>query len=156
MLMKPSRIASWPTIAVLLAGLAVLGSAAAWLVFITAKPAAPEPARHPSEPSKKIRMITFDRPFPPEGRFVADPYVGSRVCAECHPAESAVHSRSGHARTLQPAGRLKISRQLDGTKQPDPEIDGVMWSYTYEKGELHITRTAASEIQQWIADYAIG
>ncbi len=153
---KPSRTASWPQIAVLLVGLTVLVFAAAWLVFVTGKPLAPEAAKRPAGPSNKIRLITFDRPFPPEGRFVADPYVGSRVCAECHPGESAMHSRSGHALTLRPAGRLEISRRLDETKQADPEIDGVTWSYQYEKGELHITRTAASEIQQWIADYALG
>jgi Cytochrome c554 and c-prime/Cytochrome c3 len=141
---------------VLLASLAVLGAAAAWLVFVTAKPAAPEAAERPAVPSTRIRLITFDRPFPPEGRFVADPYIGSRVCEECHPAESAMHSRSGHAMTLQPAGRLEISRRLDGTKQADPEIGGVIWSYQYEKNALHITRNAASEIRQWIADYAIG
>jgi hypothetical protein len=152
----PSRNASWPQIAVLLAGFTVLVAAAAWLVFVSGKPLAPDAAKRPAGPLDEIRLITFERPFPPEGRFVADPYVGSRVCAECHPGESAVHSRSGHSLTLRPAGRVEVSRRLDGTKQADPEIDGVTWSYQYEKGELHIMRTAASEIQQWIADYALG
>ena len=67
-----------------------------------------------------------------------------------------MHARSGHAMTLQPAGRVAISRQLDGTNQADPEIAGVSWNYRYENDQLHITRTASSEIQKWVADYAIG
>jgi hypothetical protein len=153
---KPARTAPWPQVAVLLAGLTLLVSAAAWLVFVVGRAAPPETANPRVSSSSVIRLITFDRPFPPEGRFVADPYIGSRVCAECHPAESAMHSRSGHALTLRPAGRLEISRRLDGTTQADPEIAGVTWNYRHEKSELHITRTAASEIRQWIADYAIG
>ena len=27
-------------------------------------------------------------------------YIGQNACLECHPGESALHSRSGHARTL--------------------------------------------------------
>jgi hypothetical protein len=153
---KPARTASWPQIAVLLAGITVLVSATAWLVFVAGKAVPPEAANLPARPSNVIRLITFDRPFPPEGRFVADPYIGSRVCAECHPAENAMHSRSGHALTLRPAGGLEISRRLDATTQADPEIPEVTWDYRHEKGELHITRTAASEIRQWVADYAIG
>ncbi len=153
---NPARTTSWPQIAVLLAGLTVLVSATAWLVFVAGKAAPPEAANRPDRPPRVIRVITFDRPFPTEGRFVADPYIGSRVCAECHPADSVMHSRSGHALTLRPAGRLEISRRLDGTTQADPEISGVTWNYRYEKGELHITRTAASDVRQWVADYAIG
>jgi hypothetical protein len=153
---KPGRSASWPQLAVLVAGLSVLVLAGAWLVFIARKPMAHQSIKRPAEQSNVVRLITFDRPFPPEGRFVADPYVGSRVCAGCHPSESAMHSRSGHAATLQPAGRVEISRRLDGTTQNDPEISGVTWNYRYEKGELHITRTADSQVMQWVADYAIG
>ena len=30
------------------------------------------------------------------------------------------------------------------------------WSYRYEKGDLHIARTAEGKVQEWVADYAIG
>jgi hypothetical protein len=153
---ESGRSASASQVAVLLVGVTVLLSAVAWLLYAAGKPVPqPSPGR-PAEPSKVIQLITFDRPFPAEGRSVADAYIGSRVCADCHPAESAMHSRSGHALTLRPAGRVAISRQLDGTTQADPEIAGVSWNYRYDKDQLHITRTAASEIQQWVADYAIG
>jgi len=152
----PAPRETWPQIAVLLSSLAVLLSAAAWVVLVSMRPVPRKSTTRPAERSNVIRLITFDRPFPAEGRFVADPYTGSRVCADCHPAESALHSRSGHAATLRPAARVKTSRRLDGTTRADPEIPGVTWSYRYEKDQLHITRKAASEVQQWIADYAIG
>ncbi len=153
---NPRRSATRPHVAVLLAGFALLVSAAAWLLFVARKPAPQKSARRPDEQPSVVRLITFDRPFPTEGRFVADPYVGSRVCADCHPGESALHSRSGHAVTLQPAGRARISRQLDGTTQADPEIPDVNWNFRYENDQLHIKRTATSQVQEWVADYAIG
>ncbi len=152
----PRRKTTWPQAAVLLTGCLALISAGVWLVY-TAGNLQPLPSpRLPAEPSTVVRLITFDRPFPPEGRFVSDPYIGSRVCAECHPAESAFFSRSGHARTLAPAGRVAVSRRLDGTTVADPELPDVSWSYRYADDQLHITRTAASQVQQWVADYAIG
>jgi hypothetical protein len=152
----PGRRTTWSQLAVLLAGMAGLLAAAAWLVLVAGKPVSQQSIKRSVESSNAIRLITFDRPFPAEGRFVADPYIGSRICADCHPAESAMHSLSGHAVTLRPAGRVAISRQLNGTTRADPEIAGVTWTYRYEKDQLHVTRTAASEIQQWVADYAIG
>jgi hypothetical protein len=152
----PARRATWPQIAVLLASLAAVVSAAVWLVCVSRSPVPRESQARPAERSKVIRLITFDQPFPLGGRSVADPYVGSRVCGECHPAETALHSGSGHAVTLRPAGRVKTSRRLDGAIQADPEIAGVTWNYRYENNQLHITRKAASLVQQWIADYAIG
>src|SRR5439155_23785135 len=44
-------------------------------------------------------LLTVDRPFPAEGRFPGDPYIGSKACAECHPGEFALYTRSGHAAT---------------------------------------------------------
>ena len=78
----------WPQVTVLLAGFAALVSAGVWIVLTPANKPPPR-AKLATEPLTPIRLITFDRPFPPDGRFVADPYVGSRVCADCHPAESA-------------------------------------------------------------------
>lgn len=152
----PAPGATWPQIGVLLASFAALLLATAWVVFVSGKPVPRESQARQTERSKAIRLITFDRPFPADGRFVDDPFIGSHVCGECHPAETALHSRSGHAATLRPAARVEISRRLDGTTQADPAIPGVTWSYRYEKDRLHITRETASAVQQWIADYAIG
>ena len=94
---------------------------------------------------RTVRLLTIDRPFPAEGRFAGDPYVGSRACAECHPAEAALHSRSGHARTLWPAGRRVVSARLAGTTVPDPEVPGVSWSYQYRDRQLHITAAGTEQ-----------
>jgi Cytochrome c554 and c-prime len=153
---KPSQSTTWAHVAVILACFVALALAAMWLLHLATRPVIERPVRSAVESANPVRLITFDRPFPAEGRFVADPYVGSRVCAECHPAESAMHSRSGHANTLRPAGHAAISRQLDGMTQADPEISGVKWSYQFENDQLRIKRTSATQIQQWIADYAIG
>ena len=152
---KPTRT-TWPQAAVLLAGFVALASGTGWLVFTSAEHPAQRQRRPPVPQAKPIRLITFDRPFPPEGRFVADPYVGSRECADCHPGESALFSRSGHAVTLRPAGRVDASRKLDGATQADPQIPGVTWNYRYADDQLHITRKSPSDVQQWVADYAIG
>jgi hypothetical protein len=101
-------------------------------------------------------LLGVDRPFPAVGRFPADPYVGSKVCAECHPGESALHDRSGHARTLGPAGRRALARRLDGSTTPDPEERGTLWSYHYRDGRLHVERLADGQASQWVVDYAFG
>jgi Cytochrome c554 and c-prime len=147
---------TWPQAVVLLASLSVVAAAGLWVVFMAAKPVPQTQPKPANTNSSEPRLITFDRPFPIEGRYVADPYVGSKVCAECHPAESASQSRSGHAATLIPAGRLEISRRLDGTTVADPELPEVRWSYRYSAGKLHIERQAPSQVQKWVADYAIG
>jgi hypothetical protein len=105
---------------------------------------------------KRLGLITFDRPFPAEGRYVADAYIGSKVCAECHPGEAALQSRSGHSMTLRPAGRLALSRRLDGRVVADPEWPDVHWSYHFRDTQLEIERDAPSEVRKWVADYAIG
>jgi len=128
---------------------------ATFWVVITFKGPKPE-RRAPAERPRPAGLITFDRPFPAEGRFVADRYAGSKICSECHPAESALQSRSGHAQTLRPAGRPDISRRLDGTVVADPEWPEVHWSYQFHDGKLHIERDAPNQVQKWVADYAIG
>ncbi|HZW31890.1 MAG TPA: multiheme c-type cytochrome [Isosphaeraceae bacterium] len=102
------------------------------------------------------RLLTIDRPFPPEGRFPGDPYIGSRACAECHPGEAALHARSGHAVTLRPASRLALARHLDGTTLADPERPEVQWSYQYRDDRLQLARTAPDGVQRWVVDYAFG
>jgi Cytochrome c554 and c-prime len=139
-----------PVRVVLLASIAALVLAMTWLVYSARQP-------HPvSSPYRAGRLLTVDRPFPAEGRFAGDPYVGSKICAECHPAEAAAHSRSGHALTLWPAGRRLVSQHLDGKTIADPESPGVVWSYRRRDGRLYIKRRAPNTVEECIAEYAFG
>jgi hypothetical protein len=103
-----------------------------------------------------VRLLGVDRPFPVEGRFPSDPYIGSKVCGECHPGEVALHSRSGHALTLRLASRRAVSRRLDGTTVADPESRDVLWRYRYRDGQLRIAREVKGQVEECIAEYAFG
>ncbi|HZW29555.1 MAG TPA: cytochrome c3 family protein [Isosphaeraceae bacterium] len=131
-------------------GLAATAAAALW-VAVTAGRTRPVTGR-----LRNVRLLTFDRPFPEGGRFASDPYIGSHVCAECHPGEAALHSRSGHALTLRPAARRALSRRLDGTSVADPELPDVRWSYRYADGRLSIARRTPNQVEECIAEYAFG
>jgi hypothetical protein len=83
-------------------------------------------------------------------------YVGNRECRECHPGETALHSRSGHARTLRPAAGIELAHWMDGRSVPDPERPGVNWSYALEGGKLAATRTEGGRSERFPLDYAFG
>jgi Cytochrome c554 and c-prime len=105
---------------------------------------------------RAVRLLTIDRPFPEGGRFESDPYIGSKVCAECHPGEAALQSRCGHALTLRRAGRLPVARQLDGTRVADPQYAAIDWSYRLHDRELYIARRSGNQVEECIAEYAFG
>jgi len=90
----------------------------------------------------------------------ADPdysrYVGASACSECHPGESAAHSRSGHARTLLPVAKSAIARGLDGTRVEDPERPGVTWDFALEGGKLFAGRSEAGRVGRSLVEYAFG
>jgi hypothetical protein len=129
--------------------LAAVMGAALWVGLTAPRP-------RPDKPVRAVRLLGLDRPFPAEGRYPSDPYVGPRVCAECHSDEFALYSRSGHARTLTPPGRPAIARRLDGKTVDDPEFAGVRWSYHYRDGQLYIRRQARDKVDECIAEYAFG
>ena len=83
-------------------------------------------------------------------------YMGSQSCAICHPGEFAAHSRSGHARTLQPAGESPLARRLAGATFSDPERPGASWSFTLSDGRLSTERREAGVIERFMIDYAFG
>ena len=83
-------------------------------------------------------------------------YVGEQVCSECHPGEAALHSRSGHARTLRTAARIGWKRQLEGGVTEDPERPGVLWKFTQQDGQLWTERTVAGTVERFMFDYAFG
>ena len=83
-------------------------------------------------------------------------FVGDRSCRECHPGESAFHSRSGHARTLRPAPASPAARTLDGRTVDDPEQPGVTWSYAVRDGKLAAERRDGGAVERFVLDYAFG
>lgn len=83
-------------------------------------------------------------------------YVGGRACRDCHPGEYALHGRSGHSRTLQPAGASAVARRLSGRTASDPEFPGVVWKYVLRDGRLVAERQEAGRRVQHTLDYAVG
>jgi hypothetical protein len=147
---QPVRESVGGPVVIIVLSFAALVIAACWAV-LNATRSDRHAGRRPAN-----RLLTVDRRFPPGGRFPGDPYIGSRACAECHPGEFALHSRSGHALTLRPASRLALARRLDGTTVTDPEWPDVHWSYQLRDGQLHVSRQARDRTQDWIVDYAFG
>jgi hypothetical protein len=86
----------------------------------------------------------------------ASPYVGDRSCRECHPGESSLHARSGHARTLRPAAETDVARKLNGVTVADPERPDVSWSFALEAGKFTTTRREADEVRRMAVEYAFG
>ncbi len=83
-------------------------------------------------------------------------FVGDRSCRECHPGESALHARPGHARTPRPAAATAAARKLDGVTAPDPERPGVSWSFALEDGKFSTTRREADDVRRMAVEYAFG
>lgn len=90
------------------------------------------------------------------GRGRGDPYIGSRVCRDCHPGESASYFRSGHARTFGVAESHPVVRQLEGKVVADPEISGVTWSFAMRDGRLGVVRKEQGRTERFDFDYALG
>jgi hypothetical protein len=83
-------------------------------------------------------------------------YVGTESCAGCHPGESALHSRSGHSRTLRPAAGTPLARRLAGRMVADPESPSVSWSYESRDGEFLVRREEGGAVEPFVLDYAFG
>lgn len=132
-------------------GVAALIVAAVWMM-LTGR----EPATRPIPRGRSFSLLTVDRPFPAGGRFPSDPFVGAQGCRECHPGECALHSRSGHARTLATAAKRRLAREVDGTVVPDPEYPGVSWQYRYRDGRLLVGRRSPAGVEEIVAEYAFG
>lgn len=93
---------------------------------------------------------------PDAGHEQRGPYVGSRVCGECHPGESASFTRSGHANTLRKAARLPLARKLDGLVSTDPEHPEATWSYTLRGDKFEVERKEFEKIKTFLIEYAFG
>jgi hypothetical protein len=86
----------------------------------------------------------------------ASPFVGDHSCRECHPGESSLHARSGHAHTLRPAAEVAAARKLDGVEVADPERPDVSWRFAFEGGRFTTTRRERDEVWRMAVDYAFG
>ena len=102
-----TAVSARPARVVLITSMAALLGAIVWLGF-SARGVKPAMARF-----RPVRLLTIDRPFPAEGRFVQDPYVGPQIARSAIPGKRRLHSRSGHARTLAPAGRRAIGGSME-------------------------------------------
>jgi hypothetical protein len=100
--------------------------------------------------------LDITRDVPHGGRFAGDPYIGSKACAECHPGEYALFTRSGHALTFRKAAERRVTDQLAGTSVADPQQDGVRWTYEKKDGQFLIGREEAGKLEQRVVDYALG
>ncbi|MFO0888792.1 MAG: hypothetical protein U0790_06550 [Isosphaeraceae bacterium] len=90
------------------------------------------------------------------GRVPGDPYIGSRVCRECHSNEFSLFLKSGHSRTLQSASAHPAAQALDGRTIADPEIDGLSWSYALTVDQLRVERKHGDSVERFVLDYAFG
>jgi hypothetical protein len=91
-----------------------------------------------------------------KGRVPGDPYIGSRVCRECHSNEYALFLHTGHARTLRLAADHPVARIIDGQTVTDPEIPGLTWTYALADDQLRAERRFGGQIEKSILDYAFG
>jgi hypothetical protein len=129
----------WEAAGVVVAGLLVLGAVAYWAG---------------SSPRGSARLPTAEAEA--GGRPSDGPYIGSRACRDCHPGEYALFTRSGHSRTLAPASRRPLARELAGRKVADPEWPGIAWTYALDGEQLRVERAGEGKGREFAIDYAFG
>jgi hypothetical protein len=136
-----TRPPAWEAFALIGGGLALVAVLFAWLAW--------------SRPGGARRLSVVDPGAAPAAR---GPYAGSKVCADCHPGESALYSRSGHSQTLRAAAASAAAKRLDGRSVEDPERAGVTWSYALRGGAFAVERAdkATGEVERLLLAYAFG
>jgi hypothetical protein len=76
-------------------------------------------------------------------------------CASCHPAQSAAHAASNHARTLRPVSQTEFARAL-----PDRPIaearDGFLLHYTADGDRLLVRAARGAETASGLIAWVIG
>jgi hypothetical protein len=100
--------------------------------------------------------LRISRDLPLSGRFPGDPYIGSKACAECHPGEYALFTKSGHALTFRPAAERRLTDQLAGLSVADPDQSDVSWRYEKKDEQFLIGREEGGKIERMVVDYALG
>lgn len=130
----PGRSPVLETLALLLVALVALGGFVWWT------------GREPRDRSEKTRA--------PRSRTIG--FAGDKVCADCHPTETALFAHAGHSQTLHAASDSALAEKLSGRTVHDPEIPGVEWSFSYRDRTLTIERRTGPEIEKFIVDYVFG
>lgn len=138
---EPGTPPAWEAVALIGGGIVLLAALVVWAWWTSG--------------AAGRRLSVDDRKGAPR---TEGPYAGTKACANCHPGESALYSRSGHARTLQPAAASPAARRLDGRTVNDPERPGVTWSYALRGGTLEASRAEAGrgELERFVLEYALG
>jgi Cytochrome c554 and c-prime len=99
---------------------------------------------------------------PPKGLLPLDAaivsqLVGGKACQECHPGESALHSLSGHARTLRRRPATAIASWINARSFKDQEYPEAIWTYSVtERGRLEVERDERGQSDCYSLDYALG
>jgi hypothetical protein len=83
-------------------------------------------------------------------------YVGSIACRECHPGEHAMHTGSGHARTLRRAGEIPQASRLDGLDIEDPEQPETRWRYHARDDQIVAERIEGRGVERFVLEFAVG
>ena len=83
-------------------------------------------------------------------------YVGSEACAECHPGEVALASRSKHSKTLMRGSRSPLARFCGDRTIEDPGDPDVTWRYRLRGDDLEVEREEKGKKRVIKLDYAVG
>lgn len=83
-------------------------------------------------------------------------YLGSAACAECHPGEVALASRSKHSKTLMRGSRSPLTRFFVDRTIRDPGDPEVSWRYRLRGDELEVEREEKGKKRVIKLDYAVG
>lgn len=88
---------------------------------------------------------------------LATQYVGEASCRACHPGESALFHRSGHAQTLRLASdRVELAQWLDGRKATDFEYPDAVFTYRLQDGKIEVERVSPGSKEKRSIEFAFG
>ncbi len=127
------------------AGLVVTGVVVWWVTADrdrSLEPSGPTPARSNAAKTEHQALV--------------ESLVGDRACRECHPGECALHSRSGHSKTLRIGAAHNPVAKLSGAKFNDPEQKGVVWAYSVQGDKLTVERIENGKSDTFPIDFAFG
>ncbi len=97
------------------------------------------------------------KPMLPMDAEIVNGLVGGQACRECHPGQSALHSRTGHARTMRPGPVEAIASWLNGRSVKDREYPEAVWTFAVTaNGKLDVERTEHGQSACYPVTYALG
>lgn len=141
--LSPRRSPAWEAAAWIGGGLALIVAMVVWAWPVT-------------EEKRSAFSVEVSDSTP--ARTSRGPYVGSKVCGECHASELAAFEQSGHARTLGIASASPVARRLDGRVVADPDRPEVTWTYGLRDGVFQVQRSEKGnrEVERFVLEYVLG